>query len=220
MYSYICIAICIQYALYIAICIYMCICMYSYMYMYIYCTVVIAIAIVYIIGSHPSRSTWIQACLNLADGGLGYHDVICSGHAAYIAAIFQSSAALCCIDPQIFESGIPVISSFNDFLNACSILSGLINSLSFNDITMLNALSVVFSTYQSSLQSKIYDLQRNHARDSLVGSFNDLNKIAWYHSNVANDARHAGYLSVLPKIFFFYFFKQRNVNFNQEITLP
>ena len=52
-----------------------------------------------VIGSHPSHSTWIQACLNLADRGLGYHDVIRSGYAAYVAAIFQSSAALCRIDP-------------------------------------------------------------------------------------------------------------------------
>ena len=158
-----------------------------------------------VIGAHPSRSTWIQACLNLADGGLGYHDVIRSGYAAYVAAIFQSSAALCRIDPQIFESGILVISAFNDSLNACSQLSGLPNSLTFNDIVMLNASSVDFSTNQSSLQSKIYDLQRNHARDSLVDSINDLNQIAWYRSNVADDARHAAYLSVLPKNPFFTF---------------
>ena len=81
-----------------------------------------------VIGSHPSRSTWIQACLNLADEGLGYHDVIRSGYAAYVAAIFQSSAALCRIDPQIFESRIPVISAFNDSLNECSLLSGLSDS--------------------------------------------------------------------------------------------
>ena len=62
-------------------------------------------------------------------------------------------------------------------------------------------LSVDFSTNQSTcLQSKVYDLQHNHARDSLVDSINDLNQIAWYRSNVANDARHAAYLSVLPKM--------------------
>ena len=70
---------------------------------------------------------------------------------------------------------------------------------------MLNASSVDFSTNQSSLQSKIYDLQRNHARDSLVDSFNDLKQIAWNRSNVADDARHAAYLSVLPKNPFFTF---------------
>ena len=80
-----------------------------------------------VIGSHPSRSTWIQACLNLADGGLGYHDVIRSGYtAAYVAAIFQSSAALCRIDPQVFESEIPVISAFND-----SYLTRALNSLAY-----------------------------------------------------------------------------------------
>ena len=90
----------------------------------------------------------LQACLNFADGGLDYHDVIRSGYAAYVAAIFQSSAALCRIDPQIFESGIPVISSFNDSLNACSILSGLTNSLSFNDIVMRSTfLSGLFSNF-------------------------------------------------------------------------
>ena len=113
-----------------------------------------------VVGSHPSRSTWIQACLNFADGGLGYHDVIRSGYAAYVAAMFQSSVALRRIDPQIFESEIPVISAFNDSLNACSQLSGLPNSLTFNDIATLNASSVEFSTNQSSLQSKytIYDV--------------------------------------------------------------
>ena len=105
------------------------------------------------------------------DGGLGYHDVIRSGYAAYVAAIFQSSAALCRIDPQIFESGIPLISAFNE-------LSGLPNSLTFNDIVTLNASSVDFSTNKNSLQSKIYNLQRNHERDSLVDSINDLNQIA------------------------------------------
>ena len=34
----------------------------------------------------------------------------------------------------------------------------------------------------------------NYARDSLDDSFNDLNQIAWYRSNVADDARHAAYL--------------------------
>ena len=106
---------------------------------------------------------------------INYHDVILSGHAAYVAAICQSSAALCRIDPQIFELGIPVISSFNNSLNACSLLSGLPKSLSFNYIATINASSVDYSTNQStSLQTKIYDLQRNHARDSLVDSFNDL----------------------------------------------
>ena len=97
-----------------------------------------------VIGAHPSCSIWIQVCLNLADGGLGYHDVIRSRYAAYVAAIFQSSAALCRFDPQIFESGIPVISTLNDSLNACSQLSGLPNSLTFNDIVTLNASSVDF----------------------------------------------------------------------------
>ena len=54
------------------------------------------------------------------------------------------------------------------------VLSGLPNSLTFNDIETLNPLnasSVDYSTNQStSLQSKIYyDLQRNnYARDSLL----------------------------------------------------
>ena len=60
-----------------------------------------------VIGSHPSCSTWIQACLNLADGGLSYHDEIRSGYTAYVVAIFQSPAPLCRIDPQIFECRNP-----------------------------------------------------------------------------------------------------------------
>ena len=103
-----------------------------------------------------------------------------------------------------------MISSFNDSLNACFILSGLTNSLSYNDIATINASSVDYSTNQSThLQSKIYDLQRNHARDSLVDSFNDLNQIAWYCSNVANDARHAAYLSVISKNPFFTFSNEK-----------
>ena len=39
----------------------------------------------------------------------------------------------------------------NNSLNACSQLSGLPNSLTFNDIVTLNASSVDFSTNQSSL---------------------------------------------------------------------
>ena len=66
-------------------------------------------------------------------------------YAAYVAAIFQLSAALCRFDPQIVELGIVVISAFNDSLNACSQLSGLPNSLTFNDIVMFNASSVDFS---------------------------------------------------------------------------
>ena len=113
---------------------------------------------------------------------------------------------VCRIDLQIVESGIQVISSFNDSLNACSLLSGLPKSLSFNYIATINASSVDYSTNQStSLQSKIYDLQRNHARDSLVDSFNHLNQIAWYRCNVADEARHAAYLSVLPKNAYFTF---------------
>ena len=48
-------------------------------------------------------------------------------------------------------------------------------------------------------------MQCNHARDSLVDSFYDLNQIAWYRSNVADDARHTAYLSVLPKNAYFTF---------------
>ena len=82
--------------------------------------------------------------------------IIRLGYAAYVAAIFQSSAALCRIDPQIFESGIPVISSFNNSLNACSLLSGLPNSLFFNEIATVNASSVDYSTNQRTrVQSKI-----------------------------------------------------------------
>ena len=36
-----------------------------------------------------------------------------------------------------------------------------------------------------------YTIYRNHARDLLVDFINDLNQIAWYRSNVADDARHA-----------------------------
>ena len=53
-------------------------------------------------------------------------------------------------DPQIFESEIPVISAFNDSLNACSQLSGLSNSLSFNDIATINDSSFDRSINQSS----------------------------------------------------------------------
>ena len=45
----------------------------------------------------------------------------------------------------MFESGVPVISAYNDSLNACSQLSGLPNSLTFNEVVTLNASSVDFS---------------------------------------------------------------------------
>ena len=90
-----------------------------------------------------------------------------------------------------------MISSLNDSHNTCSLLYGLTNSLTINYLATLNASSVDFSNNQSTrLQSKIYDLQRHHARDSLVDFINDLNKIACYRSNIADDARHAAYLSV------------------------
>ena len=68
------------------------------------------------------HSIYVYTYVVIADEGLGYHDVIRSSYAAYVAAIFQSSAVLCRFDPQIFESGIPVISAFNDSLNALSTL--------------------------------------------------------------------------------------------------
>ena len=114
---------------------------------------------------------------------------------------------------QLLHSVVSILKFSNQeshwFLHSIILLTRAFYSLAyltFNDIITLNASSVGFSTNQStSLQSKIYDLQRIYARDSLVDSFNDLNQIAWYRSNVADDARHAAYLSVLPKNAYFIF---------------
>ena len=58
-----------------------------------------------------------------------------------------------------------------------------------------------------------------HVRDSFVDSFNDLNQIACYHSNVADDARHAAYLSVLPKKAYFAFLNEEMLIFRRLLYL-
>jgi hypothetical protein len=160
-----------------------------------------------IIGSEVSNQTWTQACFGLEDGGLGYHDIFRAGVCAYICGIFQNYESLTRLDPSIFTSNIPMIKAFNESCGMASLLKfGIVDapelSWTLESLAAIQAAPLsgqALSREHGTLQNKLYDSTRSLARQNLIDSFSSSNQVAWYVSNVDDDAKHSAYLAVLPK---------------------
>ena len=149
-----------------------------------------------ILGYRVTDSIWTQCCLTTSDGGMGYQDVRRISHSAYLASIFQCSSILKEISPDIFESNLPMIQSFNKSLTQNALLSGSDRPLIYEDlITLQNQATAKRET----LQSKLFEMQRSHTVEMFRNSIRDTKRLAWIVSISGSDSKSSRWLDVTPK---------------------